>query len=332
MTFTAKSVYYDNTRLSDYKSCPRQYFIRHILGWSVDYGKVAPALVFGGAWHEGMDVVWKYARRPEIGGDQSLLTQLASDQFNKYWEAQGYPTNIDQVEADNLGARTPMVAKEMYWHYIDQRWPMLQRAEVLAIEQPFAVPLPGLPDHWYVGRLDKVVQDQNQRLVLEHKTTTLYRVNGNFDPQYIESWFSSSQVKGYQFGAGLYFEGIDGVWVDCALVHKKVHDGFKFVPVAHHISLLEEWITTTITWAKEVTDATNRYNAGESVQSCFKKNEDSCFGKYGSCQFLDICRTCADPTSLDGPPLGFKVQKWEPFDILKLDKLVQQENSDAGSA
>lgn len=320
--FTPQSTYYDNTRLSDYKACPRQYFMRHVLGWTVDYGRSAPPLVFGGAWHAGQDILWAAAKRV----DKAMLTALAADEFNKYWEEQGYSLDIGSVEYDRLMPRTPMVAKEMYWNYIDQRWNMLQNCNVLAIEQPFAVPLPGLADHWYVGRLDKVVDFNAQKLVLEHKTTTLYRIQGHFDPQYIESWFSSSQVKGYQFGAGLYFHGVDGVWVDCALVHKKVHEGFKFVPVSHHISLLEEWIKTTITWAAEVTDATNRWKAGESVQTAFKKNEDSCFGKYGSCQFLDICRTCADPTALDGPPHGFKEERWEPFDILKLDKIVQQEN------
>lgn len=321
--FTTQSICYDNTKLSAYKECPRAYFIRHHLGWTVDYGRTAPALVFGGAWHEGMDVIWKFAKKV----DQPTLTALAHDQFMKYWAEYGYPTSIDAVEAENLGARTPMVAKEMFWHYSLTRWDMLQKMNVLAIEQPFAVPLPGLKNTWYVGRLDKVFELNAQRLVGEHKTTSLYRINGNFAPEYVESWYASSQVKGYQFGASLYFEGVDGVWVDAALVHKKVHDAFKFIPVAHHPELLGEWITTTVTWATELTNATERFNAGESVQTAFKKNEDSCFGKYGTCAFLDICRTCVDPTKLDGPPLGYKEERWEPFDILKLDKLIQQENT-----
>lgn len=325
--FTTKSICYDNTRLSDYKECPRKYFIRHILGWTVDYGRAAPALIFGGAWHEGQDIIWKYAKRV----DQPTLTALAHDQFMKYWVENGYPADIDSIEYDNLAPRTPMVAKEMFWHYTDQRWRMLQECEVLAIEQPFAVPLPGLTNTWYVGRLDKTVKYNGQKLVLEHKTTTLYRINGNFASEWVESWYASSQVKGYQFGGGMYFEGVDGVWVDGALVHKKVHDAFKFIPVAHHPDLMTEWLTTTVTWAQEVTKATEAFTAGHSVQRAFKKNEDSCFGKYGTCAFLDICRTCADPTSLDEPPLGFKEDKWEPFNILKLDKLIQQENTNANS-
>ena len=323
---TTKSITYDNTRLADYKECPRKYFLRHVLGWTADYGRTATPLIFGGAWHEGQDVIWKHARNPKIGGDRGLLTQLAFDQFIKYWTDAGFPTDIGQVEADRLAPRTPMIAKEMYWHYIDQRWNILQGCDVLAIEQPFAVPLPNLPDHWYVGRLDKVIEFNGQRLVIEHKSTTAYATVGNFRPEYVESWYASSQVKGYQIGAGLFFNGVDGVWVDAALVHKKIHDAFKFIPVAHHHELLLEWIGTTEQWAWQVTAATKEFNAGASVTKCFPKNEDSCFGKYGTCPFLDICRTIPDPTKI-GVPVGFKVDKWEPFSILRLDQLIQQENT-----
>lgn len=324
---TTKSVCYDNTRLSEFKECPRKYFIRHNLGWTVDYGRTAAPLIFGGAWHEGMDVVWKHASNPKIANDKMLLTQLAHDQFMKYWTDNGFPAEVGQIEADNLAPRTPMTAKEMYYHYIDQRWAVLSGCKVLAIEQPFAVPLPNLADHWYVGRLDKVIEFNGQRLVIEHKTTTAYATQGNFRSDYIESWYASSQVKGYQFGAGLFFGGVDGVWVDAALVHRKVHDAFRFVPVAHSHDLLLEWIETTEQWALQVTTATNLHNAGATLSTTFPKNEDSCYGKYGSCPFLDICRTIPDPTKLDGPPVGYKCEKWEPFSILKLDQLIQQDNT-----
>jgi hypothetical protein len=326
--FTPKSVTYDNTRLSDFKDCPRLYFLRHYLGWTVDYGRTAPALIFGGAWHEGMDVIWQHASNPKLQGNKGLLVDLAADQFMKYWTEAGYPSDVGVIETENLGPRTPMIAKEMYWHYVQQRWAFLQEMELVAVEQPFAVPLPNLNDHWYVGRLDKVFHFRGQRLVGEHKTTTAYATQGNFRPDFVDSWNTSSQAKGYEFGAGLFFNGVDGVWIDAALVHKKIHDAFKFIPVAHHPELLMEWLHTTEQWAWSVTLATKQFEAGESVTSCFPKNENHCFGKYGTCPFLDICRTTPDVTKLDGPPVGYKVEKWEPFSILKLDKLIQQENSD----
>ena len=323
--FNSQSVCYDNTRLSDFKDCPRMYFLRHVLGWTVDYGRTAPPLIFGGAWHEGLDVIWKHAQSPKIAGNKSLLVQLAADQFNKYWTDNGYPDDIGQIESENLSPRTPMVAKEMYWNYTHERWDFLQRIKLLAVEQPFAVPLPNLNNTWYVGRLDKVFEVNGQRLVGEHKTTTAYATHGNFRPDFVDSWYASSQIKGYQFGASLFFGKLDGVWVDAALVHKKVHNAFKFIPVAHHHELLLEWIGTTERWAFNVTAATAGYLNGVSVTETFPKNENHCFGKYGTCAFLDICRTCPDPSKLEAPPYGYKVEKWEPFSILKLDKLIKEE-------
>ncbi len=134
-------------------------------------------------------------------------------------------------------------------------------------------------------------------------------------------------MKGYEFGASLYFPGLDGVWVDGALVHKKVHDKFKLIPVKHSIPLLVEWLDDTKNWINRIKVDTEQYlAAGKLTAGCFPKNEDNCFGKYGTCPYLDICRHCTDPTQLDGPPAGFKEEKWEPFSVLGLDKLVAKVN------
>lgn len=308
---------FDNTRLSDFKDCPRQYFIRHVLGWRIS--GTADALVFGLAWHEGMDIVWKHAKQV----DKRTLTELAFGAFTDMWEANGFPTDMSFGGYDRYGARTPGTAKEMYYNYADQRWKMLQEAEVVAIEQPFAVPMPGLEDTWYVGRLDKVVNWASNNLILEHKTTTAYAIQGNFRTDYVESWYAAPQIKGYQFAGNLFYKNVDAVWVDAALVHKKIHDAFKFIPIAHHVELLKEWIETTGRWISMVLEATHNYNSGTSVSKCFPKNENHCFGKFGQCPFLDICRSTPDPSKLDTVPFGYVEEKWEPFNILKLDQLVK---------
>jgi hypothetical protein len=319
MTFTTQSICYDNTRLSDYKSCPRKYMIRHVLHWVTETDR--DPLVFGLSWHEAMDVVWKFYGKL----DARELTEAAHINFMKCWQEQGYPIEMNYGGYERFGARTPGTAKEMLWEYIHNpaRINILRDGQLLAVEQPFAVPVPNVKDTWYVGRLDKVTQYNSQTLAIEHKSTTSYATDGGFRPDYIDSWFASSQVKGYQFGGGLYYPSLGGVWVDAALVHKKVHDAFRFIPVSHNITLLQEWLGNTTTWITAVTESTRKLRAGHNIALCFPKNEDSCFGKYGQCEYLDICRTCPNPAALDGPPPGFKEEKWEPFNLLGLDKLVQ---------
>ncbi len=324
--FTKSAICYDNTRLSEYKRCPRAFFIRHILGWNTE--GTGDALVFGGAWHEGQDVIWKCGKMLADGQvGQIDVVDMAYSSFMKYWEDSGFPSTLDFGGYDRFGPRTPGTAKEMMWNYIEERRHPLYNATILGIEQPFAVPLPGVTNTWYVGRLDKSIHYNNQTLILEHKTTTAYAVNGGFRDDYIESWFASSQVKGYQFGGGLYYPNLSAVWVDAALVHKKIHNAFRFVPIAHGPYLLTEWLENTTQYVETVNEARRQESAGVRLSKCFPKNEDSCYGKFGKCPFLDICMTTPDPRVMKDPPGGFEVSFWEPFDLLGLDKLVNKETT-----
>ena len=318
-TLAQQNSCYDNTKISAYKVCPRSYFLRHIQHWRPS--GVSLALNFGLAWHDGQDIMWKYAQKFNVAD----LAEMSAQAFNKTWQEKDLPLvpNLDQQNW--MAPRTPQVAHEMYYQYATKRWNMLQEAEVFAIEQPFAVPLPNIPNCWYIGRLDKGVKYNGKKLILEHKTTTAYAIQGNFQSYYVESWYTSSQVKGYQFGGNLFYQNVNEIWVDAALVHKKVHDAFKFIPVAFSFPLLEEWILGTEKWVGTIIAEEERYEAtGCLTPDMFRKNEESCFGKFGPCPYIDICRSVADPTKLDSVPGGFVEEKWEPFSVLKLDKLVQE--------
>lgn len=47
---------YDNTRVSEFRTCPRKYYYRHVRHWKPTEDRLP--LIFGGAWHAAMDVVW----------------------------------------------------------------------------------------------------------------------------------------------------------------------------------------------------------------------------------------------------------------------------------
>lgn len=317
--------YFDNTILKDYKQCPRLYYLRHIKGWRRE--GTSPALAFGLAWHSAMDVVWQQFGKV----NDDLLLESAAAAFDTCWTDQGMPRDLDLAELERLSPRTPLVAREMLRGYLEARRHILEHMTLVACEQPFAVPLPAdkLPSPaWYAGRLDKVFDFNGMRLVDEHKTTTEYKIDGGFKTQYLESWYLDSQIMGYLYGGALFFEGLEQVWVDAALVHKKVHNAFKFIPVAHQWAMLEQWIEDTCEWVRRIFDDEDKFvtnfGLGEGI---FPKQTESCFHKFGACQMLDICRTCADPSKLEEPPLGYVKEPWEPFNILKLDKLLEGDQS-----
>lgn len=320
-----KNKCYDNTRISQFKTCPRSYLLRHVMGWRAK--GTGLALIFGLSWHDAQDVVWgapKLFKEKGLPLDKYSIAELAGMQFNKTWEANGLPSVIPLQDEFKYSPRTPSIALEMLYSYVDTRWKMITECEVLAIEQPCAVPMPGLPGHWYIGRLDKVIKYNYQKLVLEHKTTTAYSIDHNFRYDYVDSWDMSSQVKGYEFMGNLFFGEIGGVWIDAALVHKKIHNAFKLIPQNHQYVLLQEWIDNTREWIRQISYEEEHFKHNGLVPSIFRKNEESCYGKYGPCQFLDICRSYADPTSLMEPPQGFVHEVWEPFDVLGLNKIVKE--------
>lgn len=311
---------YDNTRISGYKTCPRSYFIRHVLHWRSE--GTGAALIFGLSWHDAQDVIWQYAKKLTVGETAAI----AHEAFKKTWADNGMPVDIPLESLGYYEPRTPGIAAEMLYEYTSTRWKMLQECDLVAVEQPFAVPIPDMPGHWYIGRLDKVVDYNAQRLVLEHKTTTAYATIGNFRSDYVDSWFMSAQVKGYQFGGGLFYGNINAVWVDAALVHKKIHNAFKFIPVSHNFTLLSEWLDGTKAWVRQISEEEDRYAEEQKLlPGMFKRNDESCFGKFGACPFIDICRSIPDPSQLSEPPVGFVKEKWEPFNVLGFNHMLATE-------
>lgn len=328
---TAVRRYLDNTILSSYKECPRKYFLRHVKNWRGE--GIALPLAFGLGWHAAMDIVWQYYHKCSL----PELMELAAGAFDDTWEGEGLPRSLSMEELERYGARTPMVAREMLSAYVAKREKMLKESELIAAEQPFAVPLPldkegSGPDVWYAGRFDKVIR--TTRLIpLEHKTTTEYKKDGGFRSQYVESWNLDSQIMGYIYGASLYYgEHVNEVWVDAALVHKQVHDAFRFIPVAHGWDILASWIEDTKEWVRRIqVDEAKFAAAGELAPGVFPKQQGSCQGKYGACPYVNICRATPNPDKLSEAPAGYAEEKWEPFEVLKLQQLLDKEKASASS-
>lgn len=304
--------FYDNTMISSYKDCPRKYYLRHVKYWR-GMG-VAMPLAYGLAWHAALDVVWVMGRT--CSKEETLNQAYAA--FLTSWRDQGLPMQLTLEDIEKMTPRTPMIAREMIVGYIDRCWNMIRTCDLLAPEQPFAVPMPGLEGCYYIGRLDKVI-DNGEVIALEHKSTTEYKKDGGFKTTYVEGWYSDSQVKGYEFGGALFFPRLAQVWVDAALVHKTVR-AFRFIPVSHQLPLLEEWIRDTREWITRI-----EHDLGRNY---FPKNESSCMGKFGPCSFLPICQTTPDKEvdvrEAEDPPAGYLMEKWEPFDILHIDKILSR--------
>ena len=317
---------YDSTRLDAARNCLRYFYYRHVMHL-VPEGPAGPALVFGSSWGAAMDVLWaNHKDLYKTKETRNYVIDVAHKAFLEKWTVEGYPAEPSLDELEELGARTPMTALEMLHSYVEKRENVLGDPgfELLSVEEPFAIPLdPNDATLWYVGRLDKVFRWRGSVLGSDHKTTSLYRVNGYFSSDWIDGWGMNDQVDGYSYALHLqYGDTAGGVWIDGALVHKKEHSGFKFIPIDKQMQQLDAWLWETYDWIHEIelnkAALQERAVLDTPYLAAFKKNRKSCVSVYGRCQFFDLCRMTPNPARIEGTPIGFKIKKWEPMDELKL--------------
>lgn len=313
--------YYDNTMLSGYKNCPRYYYIRHIKGWRGT--GTSAALIFGLSWHSAMNVVWSGYH--QLDHDDLIVAAMRA--FNATWTENGMRDMQEWSleEEEKWSPRTPGTAMEMLPRYIEARKHILDQCKLNAAERPFAVPVfPDKTNVWYIGRMDKDIILNGDRVLIEHKSTSEYKKDGGFKTQYVEGWSPNSQCEGYLYQSYMDKKPARYVWVDAALVHKTVHDKFKFIPIAASTASLDAFLWEMRDWIERIRSEVERLAVSspkDTHMTSFPKNTESCSGKYGLCSFISICRSVARPDLMKEPPEGFIEEKWEPFDVLQMEKI-----------
>ena len=317
---------YDNSRISNFKRCPRYFLYRDMYDWTPD--RKAPALIFGSGWHAGMDVIWRRHAAPKQ--EFNSVADEAYQAFCGEWTKAGYadPSELSPDDLDELMPRTPMVAQEMFYNYIEERQYIFKDPsfELIDIERPFAVPLnPNDDSLWYVGRIDKIFRFKKRIKFGEHKTSTAYKKDGPFRGEFVDSFSPNSQIDGYLFyGRNEFGKEFDEVWVDAALVHKTVHDGFQIIPIARDFAHIDSWLYETMFWIDQIEMnkgvLRERSEMDTPYLAAFPKNTGSC-GNYGGCSYGDLCRAISNPAKLQMIPMGYKEEHWSPFSEVKLEKL-----------
>lgn len=306
---------YDNTRISAFRRCPRRFYFRHVRHWAS--GRISSALAFGQAWHDMMDIIWSDG-----------TTEEALVKWRDTMQTEGI--DIDNTALMLDSKHTEGIAKAMIQGYVKKHRDFLHSVELIQCERPFAVPLTADDELFYVGRIDKVFRKKQDGKIYfaEHKTTSSYKKDGPFRESFLASFSPNSQVDGYLFAGHMIFgDEFREVWVDAALVHKTVHNGFRFIPVNRQLPMLDSWLWEANYFIAEIernlaTLESFSYHdlRDASFLSCFPKKTDAC-DDYAGCSYRDVCRFHPNPGRLDAPPQGFIEKKWEPFNELNLQAI-----------
>lgn len=315
---------YSNSQVSTYESCNRKHLFAYILGLKGD--SIAPAPTFGKAWHKSMDVVWATLCNKE---SEEGLVKRAYEAFEEEWTSEGFPGLLDITEDEeaDLKARTPFTALGMIEEYIPIRRSFLHDAELLAVEKPFLVPLSSDEDLWYCGVLDKIIRYQKRVYIVDHKTSSAYAVKGGFQASFTESFSPDTQIDGYAYaGRMLYGDEFKGIFIDGALVHKKVHDAYCLLPIERQKAQIDSWLWETLDKIKRIELDKKRalaVNVNEYLPA-FVKNTQSCWNFNTPCTYTDLCKGWANPVlELDrqDTPIGYKIDRSSPFDHIRLEEL-----------
>ena len=318
---------YDNTTLTNYDRCERYGFFKHERHWERE-GRAAP-LGMGVAWHSGQDVLWPVLvtmTEKAIIDSIDYLVDLAMSAFMDRWEAEGMPMNRDLEEAiasdKAYKARNPDVAALMYNAYILEHASFFPKIELLAIEQPFIVPIfETRDDVGYIGLMDKNFRHWiDGVVVLDHKTTTSFAKLGGLRLDFMESFAPNSQFTGYLYAMNILYpehSPIDIAWADVSLVHKDVgdgtsHDTHRFIPIRSSNETISEWIQDTRIKIERIQESKHRLSVGKHA---FPKKTSSCTTR-GLCPFMDICNGSSNWAEMNIPS-GFVESHWSPISFLE---------------
>ena len=290
----------DATKIKTLMSCPRDFFYSYIMGWRHEGSSIH--LAYGHAWHQAMEVLLTEGTTPEAVAKayQSFLTD--------------YVSQMEQ-EADILQelhpSKTPSAAALGLAEYA-KLW-QDDPKETLHLEVSGTAPIDesGRVIHVKLDAIRRRKDGPNAGKIhsLEHKTTT------RFTEAWQEQWHYDFQVGAYDhFLKCLYEpEEVEGVIINGA-VFNKTSRKFPRFPIIRSNEMWEMWIYEANHWWNYL-EMNMRHlyetSASDRVMVAFPRNSASC-SKFG-CKHPQLCCFKANPLQrIETPPLGYKVDFWDP--------------------
>lgn len=291
----------DSTKIKEYQACPRRYLFERILGWSPEDPNVD--LVHGSAWHKAMKFLLR--NRPYVNTENIYQAACLYDLEYR----QSFPDRSTDNERDPKSPNTVAQALVGYANEYDEAD---KNEKVLYAEIGGTVMLSegGELIHF---KMDSVVQDKEGfYFSREHKT------GSRLDEKWKMRWVLSTQIGTYLHVLFCLYpaEQVKGVEVSGTFWHRKgPHIYFRHLE-RRRLEAMEAWRINTLSWVKAVQRDTELLTSVNSekmdVLDTFRQNPETCTQYFG-CAFHSYCAAWANPLRhCDEPPLGFKVEHWDP--------------------
>lgn len=305
----------DNTALSAYMTCPREYYFSMVQHRRSKIEKAA--LSFGTAWHKALEVWYKGGSEADVikavldawqphegeGNDYRTAERCLLD-FHKY-------INDPESPGAKAGDREQTIG-----------WPSQPMVEIST-----AVTSPGLPQP-YAGKIDRAVEELKLVYCEDHKTTS------RFDKYYMSQFVTSNQMKGYTWLLKQLLPSKQVVGVRVNLSHI-LKDSTKFFRQSflYQPDLIDEWEKNTRRWLARIysdylahgleegkTPAelglTDDFAEALLARGAFPGHfgDNGCSRKFGLCQYHQVC-SISPRLQQKVLEMEFDVRPWNPLEV-----------------
>lgn len=290
----------DNTALSAYMACPREYYlgmVQHRRG-----GGLSPALAYGKAIHTALETHYK------TGGNSGIVEMMVRKRWENHESADDYRT-LDRVLLD-------------YDRYVKKYGgdPSKEEGKTVGWPTQPMVELStnamggGLIHPWAV-KIDRIIELGGLGYVEDHKTTS------RLDKNFYKGFELSNQMMGYVHVAQQLVPSLRIVGVRINVIHAlKTGTNFERMLFTFSPDQMAEWVTNVNEWMRRV-DHDSAIWAQQDVARPWPVahyGDNGCSRKYGMCQYHRVC-SISSRIRQEVLEQEFPVKPWNPLDIEDAD-------------
>lgn len=154
------------------------------------------------------------------------------------------------------------------------------------------------------GRIDQVVTHQDRLYGLDHKTTSM------MGPTYFKEFDMSSQMVAYKWAIEeLTGRKITGFIINALGMRKPTKTGKKLEFQRYTVHTSDESVTE---WKRDAMSHISTY-LSDCIEGYTPKGTKWCVGKYGACEFFDVCTLPHDQRPIMLATNNYRNVTWDPL-------------------
>jgi hypothetical protein len=293
----------DNTALSAYMACPREYALAMMLHRRA--AGTSAALTFGAAWHKALEIHYKSDGNEDAVMLGTQLTWKDHDSPDDYRTLQRVLLDYKKY-AKTWGKPSAEAAKTV-------GWPDAPLVELSTNAQGKYLM------HPWAGKIDRIIELGGQYYIEDHKTTS------RLDKNYFKQFELSYQMMGYTYLGRQLLPGkkIAGVRINLSHV-LKTGTNFQRQLFTFSDRQIDEWVDVTNRWFKCLAGdvelylelVEKGYESLDALCAAFPAHfgDNGCSRKFGLCQYLDVC-SAPPQVRMRMLEQNFEFRPWNPLEV-----------------